>query len=82
MIKIIQGDITTLAVDAIINAARRAEREVRKFLSHTEAWRGGGPRTPALMAFASRTTCGWEIPVATSDGSDLLLFFRAGCSGV
>ena len=36
MIKIIQGNITTLAVDAIINAAKRAEREVRKFLSHAE----------------------------------------------
>ena len=30
MIKVIKGDITTLAVDAIINAAKRAEREVRK----------------------------------------------------
>lgn len=29
MIKIIQGDITMLAVDAIVNAAKRAEREVR-----------------------------------------------------
>ena len=36
MIKIIQGNITTPAVDAIINAAKRAEREVRKFLSHAE----------------------------------------------
>lgn len=33
MIKVIQGDITTLAVDAIVNAAKRAEREVRGFLS-------------------------------------------------
>ena len=41
MIKVIQGDITTLAEDAIINAAKRAEREVRKFLSHAEARRGG-----------------------------------------
>ena len=41
MIKVIQGDITTLAVDAIVNAAKRAEREVGKFLSHAEAWRGG-----------------------------------------
>ena len=36
MIKIIQGDITTLAVDAIVNAAKRAVREVRGFLSHAE----------------------------------------------
>ncbi len=36
MIKVIQGDITTLAVDAIVNAAKRAEREVRKFLTR---WR-------------------------------------------
>ena len=36
MIKIIQGNITTLAVDAIVNAAKRAKREVRKFLSHAE----------------------------------------------
>ena len=36
MIKIIQGNITTLAVDVIISAAKRAEREVRKFLSHAE----------------------------------------------
>ena len=36
MIKVIQGDITTLAVDAIINAAKRAEREVRKRIAdHT-----------------------------------------------
>ena len=39
MIKIIQGDITMLAVDAIVNAAKRAEREVRKFLSPVEARR-------------------------------------------
>ena len=41
MIKVIQGDITTLAVDAIVNAAKRAEREVRKFLSPAEARRRG-----------------------------------------
>ena len=41
MIKVIQGDITTLAVDAIVNAAKRAVREVRKFLSHAEARRRG-----------------------------------------
>ena len=41
MIKVIQGDVTTLAVDAIVNAAKRAEREVRTFLSHAEARRGG-----------------------------------------
>ena len=36
MIKVIKGDITTLAVDAIINAAKRAEREVRKRIAdHT-----------------------------------------------
>jgi len=41
MIKIIKGDITTLAVDAIVNAAKRAVREVREFLSHAEARRRG-----------------------------------------
>ena len=41
MIKIIQGDITTLAVDAIVNAVQIAVREVREFLSHAEARRGG-----------------------------------------
>jgi O-acetyl-ADP-ribose deacetylase (regulator of RNase III) len=38
MIKIIQGDITTLSVDAIVNAAKRAVREVRGG-SHAEARR-------------------------------------------
>ena len=33
MIKIIKGDITTLAVDAIVNAAKIAVREVRAFLA-------------------------------------------------
>ena len=37
MIKVVKGDITTLAVDAIVNAAKRAEREVRKFLSNAVA---------------------------------------------
>lgn len=41
MIKVIQGDITTLAVDAIVNAAKRAVREVREFLSHAETRSGG-----------------------------------------
>ena len=41
MIKVIQGDITTLAVDAIVNAAKRAVWEVRKFLSHAETRRRG-----------------------------------------
>lgn len=36
MIKIIQGDITTLAVDAIVNAVQIAVREVREFLAR---WR-------------------------------------------
>lgn len=43
MIKVIQGDITTLAVDAIVNAAKRAVREVKEFLSpaeNAEAQRG------------------------------------------
>ena len=31
MINIIQGDITTLAVDAIVNAAKIAVEEVREF---------------------------------------------------
>ena len=37
MIKVIQGDITTLAVEAIVNVAKRAVREVGKFLSHAES---------------------------------------------
>ena len=36
MIKVIQGDITTLAVDAIVNAVQIAVREAREFLSHAE----------------------------------------------
>ena len=32
MIKIIQGDITTLSVDAIVHALQIAVREVREFL--------------------------------------------------
>jgi O-acetyl-ADP-ribose deacetylase (regulator of RNase III) len=36
MMKIIQGDITTLAVDAIVNAVQIAVREVREFLTR---WR-------------------------------------------
>ena len=36
MINIIQGDITTLAVDAIVNAAKIAVEEVREFLSPAE----------------------------------------------
>ena len=36
MIKVIQGDITTLAVDAIVNAVQIAVREVREFLTR---WR-------------------------------------------
>ena len=36
MIKVIQGDITTLAVDAIVNVAKRAVREVKEFLSPAE----------------------------------------------
>lgn len=39
MIKIIQGDITTLAVDAIVNAAKRAVREVQGGIS-----RGGAEK--------------------------------------
>ena len=39
MIKIIQGDITTLAVDAIVNAAKIAVGEVREFLSRAETLR-------------------------------------------
>lgn len=39
MIKRIQGDVTTLVVDAIVNAVKRAGREVRKFLSSAEARR-------------------------------------------
>ena len=41
MMKIIQGDITTLAEDAIINAVQIAVREVREFLSHAETRRRG-----------------------------------------
>ena len=37
MIKIIQGDITTLAVDAIVNAAKRAVREMKEFLAAKNA---------------------------------------------
>lgn len=37
MIKIIKGDITTLAVDAIVNAVKRAVREVREFLAAKNA---------------------------------------------
>ena len=32
-IKIVKGDITTLAVDAIVNAAKIAMREVEEFLA-------------------------------------------------
>lgn len=37
MIKVIQGDITTLAVDAIVNAAKIAMREVKEFLAAKDA---------------------------------------------
>ena len=43
--------------------------------------KGGGPRSPA-RASASRTASGWGIPIAASDGSNLLLLLGAGCSGV
>ena len=33
MIQIIQGDITTLAVDAVVNASKIAVGEVREFLA-------------------------------------------------
>lgn len=33
MIKVIQGDITMLAVDVIVNAVQIAVREVREFLT-------------------------------------------------
>ena len=36
-IKIVKGDITTLAVDAIVNAAKIAVREVREFLAAKNA---------------------------------------------
>lgn len=36
MIKVVKGDITTLAVDVIFNAAKRVVREVREFLTR---WR-------------------------------------------
>ena len=35
-LKIVQGDITTLTVDAIVNAAENAVGEVREFLSPAE----------------------------------------------
>jgi len=55
MIKIIQGDITTLAVDAIVNAAKRAVREVREFLSHAEARRRGeGEMEVVFYCFSER----------------------------
>ncbi len=50
----------------------RRERRDRK---------GGGPRTPA-RASASRTASGWGIPVAASDGSNLLSLLGSGCGGV
>jgi O-acetyl-ADP-ribose deacetylase (regulator of RNase III) len=39
MIKVIQGDITMLAVDVIVNAVQIAVREVREFLTR---WRREG----------------------------------------
>ena len=36
-IKIVKGDITTLAVDAIVNAAKIAVREVKEFLAAKNA---------------------------------------------
>lgn len=36
MIRITQADITTLSVDAIVNAARRAVREAIFFISRRE----------------------------------------------
>lgn len=49
MIKIIQGDITTLAVDAIVNAVQIAVREVREFLSHAEVRRCRGSGSDFLL---------------------------------
>lgn len=37
MFKVIQGDITTLAVDVIVNAAKIAVREVKAFLAAKNA---------------------------------------------
>ena len=37
MIKVIQGDVMTLAVDAIVNAAKRVVREMKEFLAAKNA---------------------------------------------
>ena len=49
-IKIVKGDITTLAVDAIVNAAKIAVREVREFLAAKDA----------------KTQRGWKLSFAAS----------------
>lgn len=55
MIKVIQGDITTLAVDAIVNAVQIAVREVRKFLSPAESRRRGeGEMEVVFCCFSER----------------------------
>ena len=51
MIKIVQGYITTLAVDAIVNAAKIAVREVREFYP---AQRRRGDGSDILLLFNAR----------------------------
>ena len=60
MIKIVQGDITTLAVDAIVNAAKIAVGEVGDFLTQRREVAEGAEMEVVFCCFSERDKMVYE----------------------